>query len=124
MSAAGSYVTKALERARLERPSVATPGYTAKGTTNMTTTSKRLTVADATRLLRERGMSIRWMVFGQAYRVSFAGRGQEASALYDPDLESAVGTALAMADHRDAAASLARIVHEESKLDLSDQRGV
>jgi hypothetical protein len=85
--------------------------------------SNKMTVAEAMRLLKENGMTIRKVPHEREYRVNFAW-GLEATACYETDLQGAVGTALAMAAHRDTHAAISRIVDFESRPDLTNWRGV
>ena len=62
------------------------------------------TVADAKRILRERGISVNKR--DGEYRVNFLG-GEEATAYYTDDIEDAIRTGLAMATSRDLAFGLA-----------------
>lgn len=57
-----------------------------------------LTVREAQFMLKAIGITVRWMTFGQEYRVNFT-NGREATAAYEPALYDAVHTGFAMYNH-------------------------
>lgn len=64
------------------------------------TQAKKLTLKEAQKQAREIGMTIKKNEYDE-YVVNFRG-GKEATAGYQNDLEDALGTARAMAAHRDS----------------------